>query len=357
VIRIRRGIVLETLRRRHGLTECLVEIEGEKSRALSYDSLVGALSAGDRVILNTTAVSLGLGTGGVHFVIAVEGGSDLDPSTAGHAVKLRYTPLQAVVHAVEDEHRERIDAFGGLAGAPVVAAGLHSALAAAAIGARAAVPGARIAYVMTEGGALPAAFSHAVSGLREAGLLDATITCGQAFGGDYEAVNLFGALAAASTVVEADVILVAMGPGNLGTGSRWGFALMEVAGIVNAVGALDGRPIVVPRLSFSDERPRHRGVSHHTLTALSVAALAPADIALPSLSEDRALLVRRQLEESGALRLHRIVEVDLGAAEEALSRSPVPLESMGRSYSDDPDPFRAAAAAGVLAARESAKRR
>jgi hypothetical protein len=126
---------------------------------------------------------------------------------------------------------------------------------------------------------------------------------------------------------------------------------MEVGAVVNAVGALGGRPIVVPRLSFSDERSRHRGVSHHTLTALSVAALAPAEIALPPLSEERSALVRTQLEESGALARHRIVEVDLGPAEDALTHSPVPLESMGRGYSDDPDAFRAAAAAGVLAAR------
>ena len=31
------------------------------------------MTVGDMVILNTTAVALGLGTGGVHFVVAVEG--------------------------------------------------------------------------------------------------------------------------------------------------------------------------------------------------------------------------------------------------------------------------------------------
>ncbi|MFN2613438.1 MAG: hypothetical protein ABR552_01295 [Actinomycetota bacterium] len=46
-----------------------------------------------------------------------------------------------------------------------------------------------------------------------------------------------------------------------------------------------------------------------------------------------------------------MVEVDLGAAEQALRDSPVLLRSMGRAFEDDPDHFRAAAAAGVLAAR------
>jgi hypothetical protein len=194
-------------------------------------------------------------------------------------------------------------------------------------------------------------FSETVPALREAGLLDATVTCGQALGGDHESVNLFSGLAAARAVAGADVIVVAMGPGNLGTGSRWGFALMEVAVAVNAVAALGGTPIVAPRISFADARDRHRGVSHHTLTALAVGALAPATIALPPLAPDRAALVRRQLEDSGALARHRLVEVDLGPAEDALAHAPVPLSSMGRGYEEDPDCFRAAAAAGVLAAR------
>src|SRR5207302_11422661 len=113
-----------------------------------------------RLVLNTGAVALGLGTGGVHFVIAVEHGPDADPAGAGHAMKLRYTPVQHAVTPVEDTDRAAIDAFDGLAGRPVVVMSLHSALAPACLAAKTLRPGARVAYVMTEGGALPLAFGE-----------------------------------------------------------------------------------------------------------------------------------------------------------------------------------------------------
>ncbi|MBI4729635.1 MAG: DUF3866 family protein [Acidobacteria bacterium] len=351
MIRLRRGVALEIRSRRPGVAEIAVEVEGERATALAYEALSGPISAGDRLILNTTAVTLGLGTGGLHFVVAVEGGPDLDPAGGGRAMKLRYTPLQVSVPPVEETHRDLVDGFGGLGGLPIVVGGLHSSVTPVAVGAKAIAPGARLAYVMTEGGALPLGFSETVPALRAAGLLDLSVTCGQAFGGDLEAVNLFSGLAAARAVGRADLTVVAMGPGNLGTGSLLGFALLETGQVVNAVAALGGRPIVVPRLSFADPRERHRGVSHHTVTALAVAALASAEIALPPLSADRDALVRRQFADAGVLERHRLVEVDLGPAEDLLRRSPVPLSSMGRRFEDDPDAFRAAAAAGVLAAR------
>jgi hypothetical protein len=353
VIRIRRGVAIEVERARPGVLAVLVEVDGAKERALAYEALSGPVSPGDRLVLNTGAVALGLGTGGVHFVIAVEGGPDLDPTEhGGHAMKLRYTPAQHAVLPVEESHRAEIDAFDGLDSKPVVVATLHSALAPATIAARAVDPDTRIAYVMTDAGALPLAFSEAVAALKDHGLVDTTITTGQAFGGDLEAVNRFTGIIAAATVAAGRLIVVGPGPGNLGTASRFGFATLEAGETINAIAALGGRPIVAPRLSFADPRERHRGISHHTLTALGVAALVGAEVALPVLDPERRALVDRQLEEAHLLDLHRVVEVQLGDdVEDALRCSPVPLRSMGRSFDDDPDYFRAAAAAAVLALR------
>jgi uncharacterized protein DUF3866 len=349
-IRIRRGVALDVGRSRPGVLEVTVDVEGAKATAIAYEDLTGPIAPGDRLVLNTGAVALGLGTGGVHFVIAVEAGPDVDPISDGHAMKARYTPSQHAVTTVEESHAAPIDGFDGLNGRPVVAIALHSGLAPACIAAKALDPDARAAFVMTEGGALPIAFSRSVAELKEGGLLDVTITCGQTFGGDLEAVNKFSGIMAAATVAEARLILVGAGPGNLGTASKYGFALMEAGEIVNAIGALVGRPIVAPRLSFADERGRHQGISHHTLTALGTAALVGAEIALPKLSDDRRDRVLAQLEEARLLDLHRVVDVDLGEEiERSLAHSPVRLESMGRGYDDDPDCFRAAAAAAVLA--------
>lgn len=350
MIRIRHGVALEAAPRSPGVWDVRVRVEGGEARAIAYEDLTGPVAAGDRVVLNTTALSLGLGTGGYHFVIAVEGYRETDALGEGHAIKLRYTPMQLKVQPVEETHRDVLDSFTGLDGAPVVVAGLHSALAPALIAARAVRPEVRTAFVMTEGGALPIGFSEAVPALREAGLLDATVTAGQAFGGDHEAVNRYSGIAAAHAVAGAGLVVVGMGPGNLGTGSRLGFAALEMADAINAVAALGGRPVVVPRLSWADRRERHRGLSHHTVAVLSM-ALASAEIALPPLAPVRAAEVRAALDDAGLLERHRLVEVDLGSVEKALEASPVPLRSMGRSYAEDPDYFRAAAAAGVHAAR------
>ncbi|HJR19747.1 MAG TPA: DUF3866 family protein [Actinomycetota bacterium] len=353
MIRIRRGVVLEVESPRPGVLRALVEVEGEKEQAIVYPSLSGPVRPGDRVVLNTGAVALGLGTGGMHFVIAVEGGADVDPPDhAGHAMKLRYTPLQHAVEAVEETHREALDSFTGLAGMPVVVAPLHSALAPVVVAAGTVRPHARLAFVMTEGGALPMAFSETVAALKDAGLLDTTVTCGQAFGGDLEAVNRFSGIAAAKAVAQADVIVACAGPGNLGTGSRLGHASIDAGETINAIAALGGRPIVAPRISFADPRERHRGISHHTIGALSVAALVGTEIALPPLAPERREEIVGRLGEAHLLDIHRVVDVELGDdVEAALRSSPVRLESMGRTFDDDPDYFRAGAAAAVLAAR------
>ncbi len=69
-------------------------------------------------------------------------------------------------------HHDLLRDADDLFGMPVVVADLHSSLPAVIAGVRAVDgPGARVAYVMTDGGALPAWFSRTVAGLRDAGWL------------------------------------------------------------------------------------------------------------------------------------------------------------------------------------------
>ncbi len=103
--------------------------------------------------------------------------------------------------------------------------------------------GPRIAaYVMLDGGALPAWFSRTAAGLREAGWLAGTISTGQSFGGDLETVTVHTGLLAARHVLGAEVAVVTQGPGNLGTGTRWGFSGVACGEAVNAAAVLGGRP-------------------------------------------------------------------------------------------------------------------
>jgi hypothetical protein len=353
-IRLRRGVVLEVLAERPGALELMVQVEGEPARAVSYPSLVGPVGQGDLVLLNTTAVWLGLGTGGDHFVVAVEGAETADTDGPGRTMKLRYTPHQVAVLAAEEEgspHRSTMERASDLGGLPVVWVPLHSMVGPVVAGARAA-GATRVAYVMTDGAALPAGISRLAASLRHAGLLATVISSGQAFGGDLEAVSVFSGLLAARHVDRADVVVVGDGPGNAGTGTAWGASDVESAMALNAVGILGGRPVAALRISFADLRERHRGVSHHSITALAKVAIVPVNVAVPVLEDDgRREVVWGALRQARLEERHQLVETTGRPALDLLAEHGIEPESMGRKVADDPDFFLAGGAAGVLAGR------
>jgi uncharacterized protein DUF3866 len=329
----------------------------ETVRALAYTALVGEPQPGDTVLLNASALLRGLGTGGLAFVVAVPDRLPADPAPEpGHIVKARYTPQQQMLLAVDEQespHHEALRTATDVEGLPVVVADLHSALPAVLAGLRADRPDARAVYVMTDGGALPAAFSRAVAGLREAGWLEATVTVGQAFGGDHEAVNVHTGLLAARHVINADVAVVTQGPGNVGTGTPWGFSGVAAGEALNAACVLGGRGVAALRVSEGDARERHRGVSHHSLTAYGKVVLGSADVPVPVLPGEIGDLVLQQAqalasEAAGPLSLH---EIPVDGLREALETSPVRLSTMGRGLDEDAAAFLSSAAAGRYAAR------
>src|SRR3954454_23599437 len=237
MIHWRWGDVVDITRHSAGVIELDVVVDGQRRAALAYPEVVGDPRVGDRVLLNTTAQDLGLGTGGFALVVALP---DRLPDLAnerGHLMKSRYTPLQAVVLGVDEPdspHHAALRDADDLDGMPVVVADLHSSLPAIVAGAYADRPQTRIAYVMSDGGALPLWFSRTVGGLRAAGALAGTVTVGQAFGGDLEAVTVHTGLLAARHVLGADIAVVTQGPGNLGTGTRWGFSGVAAGEALNA---------------------------------------------------------------------------------------------------------------------------
>jgi hypothetical protein len=223
-----------------------------------------------------------------------------------------------------------------------------------AAGARAEGAG-RIVYVMTDGAALAGAFSRLIPRLRDAGLLDAFITSGQAFGGELEAVTIWTALLTAKEISRADVVIVADGPGNLGTDTKWGVSALGSGHALNAVSILGGRPIAALRISFTDPRDRHRGVSHHSLTILEEVCLVSATIVMPILENPRE---KEAVSEALATlpTRYRVVEADGVPALSLLEDRGVEVESMGRKPQDDPAFFLAAGAAGVVAGRMAGAR-
>jgi hypothetical protein len=330
----------------------MVTVNGGSIRALAYPALVGSPRVGDRVLLNVTALEAGLGTGGYALVVAIPDHLPPDPDITGHIVKSRYTPLQAMTGSADEQgskYHELLESADAISGMPVVVADLHSALPAILAGlfgaaGTSAAGSPRVAYVMTDGGALPAWFSRTIAGLREANWLAATITTGQSFGGDLEAVTVHSGLLTAKHAVGAQVAIVTQGPGNLGTGTKWGYSGVAAGEAVNAAAVLGGRPVASLRISFADPRDRHQGVSHHSLTAYGQVALASADVVIPELPEPQASRVASEVAPLATR--HTLVTVPVDGLDEALRSTPVPLSTMGRSLDQDAEYFLAAAAAG-----------
>jgi hypothetical protein len=363
VITWRNGTVSGIRREWPGAVELDVSVDGARVRALAYPALTGCPQPGDRVLVNTTALDLGLGTGGYALVVAVPDRLPPDPVLAGHLVKARYTPLQATVLGADEQgspHHDVLRDADDIGGMPVVVADLHSALPAVLAGVfdlaertgndshrRCGSP--RVVYVMQDGGALPAWFSRTCATLKDAGWLAATVTTGQSFGGDLETVTVHTGLLAARHVLGADIAVVAPGPGNLGTGTRWGFSGVAAGEAVNAVATLGGRPVASLRVSDADPRERHRGISHHSLTAYGRVALARADVVVPALGGEFGERVAAQASPLSGR--HEIVTVPVDGLAAALRACPAPLSTMGRSLDSDLAYFLTAAAAGRHAGR------
>jgi hypothetical protein len=141
----------------------------------------------------------------------------------------------------------------------------------------------------------------------------------------------------------------------MGTGTALGFSGIQAAEAVNAAGALGGRPVACLRMSTADGRERHRGVSHHSLTALGRLALARASVAVPVLDDpELAAAVAAQLDAAGVAARHELVRVESPDAAKLLAAWGLEVRTMGRGPEDDPVFFAAAAAAGTLAGRLAA---
>src|SRR5919201_5711764 len=139
----RSGKVTRLLVERPGLQRVEVDLGERPERAYVLTQLTGSVAIGDRVVVNTTAVELGLGTGGwhvVHWNLERDAWSEAGP---GHIIKARYTSLQADVGSTE-EHWEELAEITSIDGMPVVAAALHSQLPAIAVAFKDRAPNGRL---------------------------------------------------------------------------------------------------------------------------------------------------------------------------------------------------------------------
>jgi hypothetical protein len=175
----------------------------------------------------------------------------------------------------------------------------------------------RVAYVQLEGGALPVSLSDTLRLLKERGLVAVSAAVAPCFDADAQCVSVASALGWAR---RCEVAVCSIGPGIVGTATRFGHGGLAAAEAANAALALGGVPVVAARVSGADERERHRGLSHHTEAVLALVRGEPVVAGEPADGWREAC-------------------------------AGLPLSHMGRGPDEDPDFFAAAYAAG-LAARE-----
>jgi uncharacterized protein DUF3866 len=350
MLKLRRGVVVAT-------DPLTVEVEGEQRPAWADRSLVGEVTRGDEVVVNTEALDLDLGSGGfdvvhVNLTRGLDGGG---ASGAEHVIKLNYTSLQHPVATVDVPlEEERADAPSP----PVLVLPMHGHLAPACWAAAQGAPGVRIGYVQTAGGALPGSLSRDVAELRERGVLAGHITAAPAYGGEHEAISVVGALDAAVRRLDWQAVVCGPGPGILGSATPYGHGGLAALDSAHAALALALPTLLSPRLSGSDPRPRHRGLSHHTTSVLEL-LLASVRIPVPEIELEGWPTGAEGLDEvdlpSVLDALHQVCDdrhdvavepVDL----EGYAASGLPAQTMGRTIVEDPLFFAAPLAAGAALA-------
>jgi hypothetical protein len=269
-------------------------------------------------------------------------------------MKLNYTSLQHPVEPVELAEDEAES--GGGAKPPVLVIPVHGHLAPAAWAAAQAAPGLRVGFVQGAGAALPGGLSRDLVELRARGLVAGHVTAGAAHGGEHEAISLVGGLDAAARRLDWEAIVLGPGPGILGSATRFGHGGMAALEGAHAALALGLPTLVAPRLSSSDERARHRGLSHHSASVLEL-LLAPVRVPVPEAELEGWPLLDVDAPAGGSARaaLDELIAICGGRhdlAVEAIdldgyAASGLPSQTMGRELADDPLFFAAALAAGA----------
>ncbi len=343
------------------IVELAADHGAERRAAVADVGLVGRAEVGDQVIVNVQALDLGLGSGGFDVVhVNLTRGLDGKGAEGASVMKLNYTSLQHAVVPVEGEEISLPLAR------PVAVLALHGQLAPVAWAFARGAPTGRLGYVQTEGGALPGGHSRTVRDLRARGLLAGHLTAGAAFGGEGEAITTAGAIHHGLRTLGWDAAVCGPGPGIVGSSSALGHGGMSALNSSHVALALGCRTLLVARMSSGDDRTRHRGISHHTLTVLDlllepVAVALPAGMRSPVGADLRAGLgavfgsatpsrpaLAPEVERPVRITRHdwRPAAIDLPA----YAASGLSTETMGRGLADDPLFFAAALAGGAALA-------
>ncbi len=295
---------------------------------------------GDLVKINCTATQLKLGTGGYDFVVNVESShQSCSGNKQGHIIKGRYLPIQHSMLTIESPEQNRRDFLQkrlDLREKSVLLCELHSMLPALWELYKSRRRNGKLVAIIDDSAALALPVSRHLQRLHQFDDF-ISISIGQAFGGKVEAINLITALQYAKEKYPEALFVVTVGPGVVGSGTRYGFSGVSQAEWANIIGKFNGVPVWVPRLSGGDTRQRHFGLSHHTKTALTELTYAYSILPMPQgpLSDSSIKNVTEDFSCYEHIHLTLVSEDEiLPWLQEVFSDSPA-IRSMGRGFDED----------------------
>ncbi|WP_332691287.1 DUF3866 family protein [Halalkalibacter lacteus] len=313
-------------------------------RAILYKQITPSAKVGNYILVNATATELQLGTGGWDIVCSLLQGNDwISEDSKGHIIKARYTPIQHSVMAVEAQestYHEHFTKPFSLSGKPIWLAELHSMVPLFYYVSQEIQAKSRCCIIFDDQASLPLRLSDQLRVLeKEEGFY--SITVGQAFGGQFEAITVASALQFAEKILHADFILISVGPGVVGSGTCYGFSGMVLSNWSHVVSALEGIPVWIPRLSFVESRTRHFGISHHTMTPFSQFTFRRAMLPFPYLVDQQRQKIEEQLDAYRPFQTEHSIHFaseDRASKliEQALKKATMPIQTMGRKYEADP---------------------
>ena len=272
MLKLRRGVVVD-------IDPLTVEVDGERRPGVGRRRRWSARSrSATRWSSTPRRVDLGLGSGGFDVVHV-----NLTPRARRAAGRRGRARDEAQLHvapapgrAGRDRRSRRLGPRSEAASCPVLVAAAARAPGAARVGGRRRRgPGLRVGYVQTRRRrAARRAVARRGASCASAGCSPVTSPRAPAYGGEHEAISdSSGRSTPPPGGLGWDAILCRPGPGD----PRLGDACTATAGWRRSTAptrrSRSGLPTLLsPRLSSSDPRPRHRGLSHHTAAVLEPAA-------------------------------------------------------------------------------------
>lgn len=313
----------------------VVEVEYEDKStflAINFLDINKKVCAGQEVLVNTTARKLKLGTGGYDYIVPTDSFCN---SSKGHIMKLRYTPLQFSVLTEEEKNPDLFNRVPNFNDLIIVVCELHSMLLPICLYLKEFDRNTKIAAIINDWGMLNAKLSNNLRFLKENYFIDYVITCQEAFNGDFECINEINSLVFSQNL-DTQIAIISPLPGIVGTGTKFGFSAYKAINVIEDISRFGGKVIFPIRVSKTENRERHKFISHHSLTILSY---VNASVEIPIFEfQDKLFFTKVFKNLNNYKTKHILVTIDR-INDKVIEKYKPLLKTMGRGFDEDREYF------------------